>query len=281
MTYCVALKVDEGLVCLSDTRTNAGLDNISKYRKMHTWSAPDERIIVLMTAGNLAVTQAVVSSIQESIEHPVEGIETIFTAPTMFRVAEVVGTQMRNVFNQHSAMLGASAESTIVLAGQRAGGPLRLFMIYSAGNFIEASEENPFFQIGEHKYGKPILDRVVRPETKLNDAITAALLSMDSTLRSNLSVGMPLDLAVIRRDAYTFEPLVRIEEEDESFREISSAWSNALREGFVNIGGIVPAAWRAEDVEQTLLPLSVPAAPMQRQLQGGTLPAPRTGGEQG
>lgn len=272
MTYCVALKVDEGLVCLSDTRTNAGLDNISKYRKMHTWSAPDERIIVLMTAGNLAVTQAVVSSIQESIDHPVEGIETIFTAPTMFRVAEVVGTQMRNVFNQHSAMLGASAESTIVLAGQRAGGPLRLFMIYSAGNFIEASEENPFFQIGEHKYGKPILDRVVRPETKLNDAITAALLSMDSTLRSNLSVGMPLDLAVIKRDAYTFEPLVRIEEDDESFREISSAWSVALREGFVNIGGIVPAAWRAEDVEQTLLPLSPAAAPMQRQVQGGSLP---------
>lgn len=281
MTYCVALKVDEGLVCLSDTRTNAGLDNISKYRKMHTWSAPDERIIVLMTAGNLAVTQAVVSSIQESIDHPVEGIETIFTAPTMFRVAEVVGTQMRNVFNQHSAMLGASAESTIVLAGQRAGGPLRLFMIYSAGNFIEASEENPFFQIGEHKYGKPILDRVVRPETKLNDAVTAALLSMDSTLRSNLSVGMPLDLAVIRRDAYTFEPLVRIEEDDESFREISSAWSVALREGFVNIGGIVPAAWRAEDVEQTLLPLSAPTAPTQRQVQGGQLPpaSPRPDGD--
>jgi putative proteasome-type protease len=276
MTYCVALKVDEGLVCLSDTRTNAGLDNISKYRKMHTWSVPGERIVVLMTAGNLAVTQAVVSSIQESIDHPVEGIETIFTAPTMFRVAEVVGTQMRNVFNQHSVMLGSSAESTIVLAGQRAGGPLRLFMIYTAGNFIEASEESPFFQIGEHKYGKPILDRVVRPETKLNDAITAALLSMDSTLRSNLSVGMPLDLAVIKRDAYTFEPLVRIEEDDESFREISSAWSTALREGFVNIGGIVPAAWRAEDVEQTLLPLVAPSAPMQRQVQGGTLPLQAT-----
>lgn len=249
MTYCVALKLDEGLVCLSDTRTNAGLDNISKYRKMHTWSVPGERIIVMMTAGNLAVTQAVVSSIQENLDHATDGRETIFTAPTMFRVAEVVGAEMRSVYNQHASMLGSSADSTIILAGQRAGGPLRLFMVYSAGNFIEASESLPFLQIGEHKYGKPILDRVVRPDTKLNDGITAALLSMDSTLRSNLSVGMPVDLAVIRRDAYEFSPLVRIEEEDEAFREISGAWSNALREAFVKMGSIVPSAWQTDDLD--------------------------------
>ncbi|MFT6772997.1 MAG: putative proteasome-type protease [Paracoccaceae bacterium] len=258
MTYCVALKLDEGLVCLSDTRTNAGLDNISKYRKMHTWSVPGERIIVMMTAGNLAVTQAVVSSIQEAIDHPADGRETIFTAPTMFRVAEVVGSEMRSIYNQHASMLGSAADSTIILAGQRAGGPLRLFMVYSAGNFIEASESHPFLQIGEHKYGKPILDRVIRPETHLNDAVTAALLSMDSTLRSNLSVGMPIDLAVIRRDAYEFEPLVRIEEEDEAFRELSNAWSEALRESFVKMGEIVPSAWRAEDpaVETPMAPMT-------------------------
>lgn len=256
MTYCVALKLDEGLVCLSDTRTNAGIDNISKYRKMFTWAVPGDRIIVIMSAGNLAVTQAVISSLQESIDHPIDGIETIFTAPTMFRVAEVVGTQMRNCYNQHSQMLGTAADSTLILAGQRAGGPLRLFMVYSAGNFIECSEEHPFLQIGEHKYGKPILDRVIRPATRLNDGVTAALLSMDSTLRSNLSVGMPLDLAVIRKDSFEFEPLVRIEEDDETFRELSQGWSHALREAFVKMGGITPPAWRAEEHEQTVLPLS-------------------------
>lgn len=261
MTYCVALKLDEGLVCLSDTRTNAGLDNISKYRKMHTWSVPGDRIIVMMTAGNLAVTQAVVSSLQESIDHPQEGIETIYTAPTMFRVAEVVGTEMRNTWNTHSQMLGSAADATIILAGQRVGGPLRLFMVYSAGNFIECSEDHPFLQIGEHKYGKPILDRVIRPETRLNDGVTAALLSMDSTLRSNLSVGMPLDLAVIRRDAFVFDPRVRIEEDDEAFREMSAAWSNALRDSFVKMSGIVPSAWRTEEHEQTLLPLGAYVPP--------------------
>ncbi|GMG85581.1 proteasome-type protease [Paralimibaculum aggregatum] len=238
MTYCVAIKLNEGLVCLSDTRTNAGLDNISKFRKMFTWQVPGERVVVLMTSGNLAITQAVTSQLQEALDYPKEGIETIFTAPTMFRVAEVIGTVMRNVTLEYGPAIsaaGSSAESSIVLAGQREGGDLRLFLIYSAGNFIEATDDTPFFQIGEHKYGKPILDRVIEPATPLEDGITAVLLSMDSTLRSNLSVGMPLDLAVIRRDAFTFDQHRRIEQDDPSFHDLSVAWSAALRRAFTEM----------------------------------------------
>ncbi len=241
MTYCVAIKLDEGLVCLADTRTNAGLDNIAKFRKLFTWRVPGDRLIVMMTSGNLAITQAVISQIQEGIDIPRDGIETIFTAPTMFRVAEVVGTTMRNVMVQYGSAIssmGASAESSIVIAGQRKGGELRLFLVYSAGNFIEATEDTPFFQIGEHKYGKPILDRVIRPETPLEDGITAVLLSMDSTLRSNLSVGMPLDLAVIRRDRFEFEQLRRIEQDDAEFHKLSNAWSQALRDAFTEMRGM-------------------------------------------
>ncbi len=238
MTYCVALKLNEGLVCLSDTRTNAGLDNISRYKKMFTWAVPDDRVMVMMTAGNLAITQAVVSRLQEALDHPVDGIETIYTAPTMFRVAEVVGTMMRNVQNQHGPSLtaaGQAADASIVLAGQRKGGPMRLYLIYAAGNFIEATEDTPYFQVGEHKYGKPILDRVIESETPLTDAITCALLSMDSTLRSNLSVGMPLDLAVVREGTFEFEQLRRIPDDDRKFHELSNAWSNALRNAFVEM----------------------------------------------
>ncbi|MGF1500975.1 MAG: peptidase [Paracoccaceae bacterium] len=238
MTYCVAIKLNEGVVCLADTRTNAGLDNIAKYRKLFTWSVPGDRVIAMMTSGNLAITQAVMSQIQEAIDRPVEGAETIFTAPSMFRVAEVVGTAMRNVQVQYGpglAASGQSSDSSIVLAGQRAGGEVRLFLIYSAGNFIEATDDTPFFQIGEHKYGKPILDRVIQPQTPLEDAILAALLSMDSTLRSNLSVGMPLDLAVIRTGNFVFDRLHRIEDDDQDFRDLSQMWSTALRQAFTDI----------------------------------------------
>ncbi len=238
MTYCVAIKLNEGFVCLSDTRTNAGLDNISRFRKMFTWSVAGDRVIVMMTAGNLAITQAVLSRIQESLDQPVEGIETIFTAPTMFRVAEVVGADMRAVQAQHGpglAAAGMSSDASIILAGQRAGGPIRLYLIYAAGNFIEATEDTPYLQIGEHKYGKPILDRVISPETPLKDAVICALLSMDSTLRSNLSVGMPLDLAVVREGALVFDQLRRIPEDDQNFQALSSAWSNALRNAFVEM----------------------------------------------
>ncbi|MBN2905365.1 MAG: proteasome-type protease [Rhodobacteraceae bacterium] len=241
MTYCLALKLTEGLVCLSDTRTNAGVDNVAKYRKMFTWEVPGERVITMMTAGNLAITQAVMSLLQENIDNPEPEIETLYNAPTMFRVAEIVGDAMRVVQTQYGpglSAMGESAMSSIILAGQRIGGKTRLFHIYSAGNFIEATDDTPYFQIGEHKYGKPILDRVITSDTPLDTAITAALLSMDSTLRSNLSVGMPLDLAVMRADRIGFAQLRRIEENDTNFQHLSESWSAALRNAFAEMVGI-------------------------------------------
>lgn len=238
MTYCVGLLLNEGIVLLSDTRTNAGLDNISTYRKMFLFEDPGERVIAIMTAGSLSVTQTTVARLREAIEDPEADESTsIMKAPTMLKVADIVGNMLATVRaeidEKLSAMQGASA--SMIVAGQRKGGAMRLFLIYPEGNFIEATEDTPFLQIGEHKYGKPILDRVVKPSTSLADAQKAVLLSMDSTLRSNLSVGMPLDLCVIERDACKVNLKRRIEAGDEQFRAMSEAWSRALRDGFSQI----------------------------------------------
>ena len=238
MTYCVGLLLNEGMVLLSDTRTNAGLDNISTYRKMFHFEDPGERVITIMTAGSLSVTQTTIARLREAIEAPeATGETSIMLAPTMLKVADIVGNMLAEVRaeidEKLSAMQGASA--SMIVAGQRKGGAMRLFLIYPEGNFIEATEDTPFLQIGEHKYGKPILDRVVKPSTSLSDAQKAVLLSMDSTLRSNLSVGMPLDLCVIERDACRVTQKRRIEAGDEQFRAMSEAWSRALRDGFSQI----------------------------------------------
>ncbi|MEM1102998.1 MAG: peptidase [Pseudomonadota bacterium] len=236
MTYCVALKLNEGLVLLSDTRTNAGIDNVSKYRKMFNWAVPGERAIALMTSGNLSVTQAVISQLQESIDNAAEGVETILTAPSMFRVAELVGDAMRNVQVRYGpALTAANASASIILAGQIKSRSLRLFMVYSAGNFIEATDDTNYLQIGEIKYGKPILDRVVTPETSIEDGLIAVFLSMDSTMKPNMSVGMPLDVAVILADTCAFEQYRRIEADDPKFIELSTEWSEALRDSFVKM----------------------------------------------
>ncbi len=235
MTYCVAIKLKTGMVFLSDTRTNAGIDNISKFKKMFTWTVPGERCITMMTSGNLSITQAVISLLQENIDQPENGLETILSAPSMFRIAELVGDAMQVVQNRYGQGLSQAGESTIssiLVGGQRIGGSPRLFHVYSAGNFIEATDETPYFQIGEHKYGKPILDRVLTPDTPLDVSVTAALLSMDSTLRSNLSVGMPLDLAVMETDQFAFSQSRRIEENDENFQRLSDGWSSAIRNAF-------------------------------------------------
>ena len=238
MTYCVGLLLNEGMVLLSDTRTNAGLDNISTYRKMFTFEDSGERVIVIMTAGSLSVSQTTIAQLREAIEDPEATPDTsIMLAPTLLKVAEIVGARLARVRaevdEKLSAMQGASA--SMIVAGQRRGGAMRLFLVYPEGNFIEATEDAPFLQIGEHKYGKPILDRVVKPTTSLSDAQKAVLLSMDSTLRSNLSVGMPLDLAVIEKDACKVTQKRRIEAGDPAFRAMSEAWSNALRDGFAKI----------------------------------------------
>lgn len=239
MTYCVGLLLDDGMVLLSDTRTNAGLDNISTYRKMYTFTEPGERVVAIMTAGSLSTTQTTMARLTEAIHAPGEdGTPSIMQADTMLDVAETVGRTLALTAGEIASRMGAtmqSARATMILAGQRRGGDMRLFLVYPEGNFIEATSDTPFLQIGEHKYGKPILDRVVRPETPLIDAQKAALLSMDSTLRSNLSVGMPLDLVVIERDACDISISRRFEPDDPVFHRMSADWSEALRDAFTRI----------------------------------------------
>lgn len=239
MTYCVGLLLNEGMVLLSDTRTNAGLDNIATYRKMFTFEESGERVIVIMTAGSLSVSQTTIAKLREAADNPEATAETsILLAPTMLKVAEIIGDALGAVRAEVEEKLGSvrqNASCSMIVAGQRKGGVMRMFLIYPEGNFIEATEDTPFLQIGEHKYGKPILDRVVKPATSLSDGQKAVLLSMDSTLRSNLSVGMPLDLAVIERDACKVTQKRRIEAGDPAFRAMSEAWSTALRDGFARI----------------------------------------------
>ncbi|WP_333831347.1 proteasome-type protease [Pararhodobacter sp.] len=237
MTYCVGLLLKAGMVLLSDTRTNAGVDNISVYRKMFLFEEPGERVIVILTAGSLSVTQTTIARLREAIEIGDEG-SSVMHAHTMLQVAQIVGNTLAAVrvdIDEKMSTMNQGASASMIVAGQRRGGEMRLFLVYPEGNFIEATEDTPFLQIGEHKYGKPILDRVVHPETSLAEAEKAVLLSMDSTLRSNLSVGMPLDLCVIQRDSCRVDLHRRIEAGDPSFRAMSEAWSNALRDAFQTI----------------------------------------------
>ncbi len=240
MTYCVGLRLNAGLVLLSDTRTNAGLDNISTYRKMFTFQEPGERVIVMMTAGNLSVTQTTLARLQEAIDDVDATHETsILKAENMLAVATIVGEMLSRVTAETRTRMDRmeqAASASMIVAGQRKGGQMRLFLIYPEGNFIEATEDTPYLQIGEHKYGKPILDRVITVNTPLVDAKKAALLSMDSTLRSNLSVGMPLDLVVIEADTMRIAEQRRISANDEDFAAMSAAWSQALRDAFTQIG---------------------------------------------
>ena len=240
MTYCVGLLLKEGLVLLSDTRTNAGLDNISTYKKMYKFEAPGDRVITILTAGSLSVTQTTMARVQEAIDDPESTEKTsILKARTMLDVADIVGTELAKVGADISEKLSRNSQArgsaTMILGGQRKGGAMRLFLIYPEGNHIEATPDTPFLQIGEHKYGKPILDRVVTPETSILDAKKAVLLSMDSTLRSNLSVGMPLDLAVIRNGDLRVSEYRRIEYGDPVFVAMSQSWSMALRDAFGRI----------------------------------------------
>ncbi|MEM7190801.1 MAG: peptidase [Pseudomonadota bacterium] len=237
MTYCLALKTDAGLVMLADTRTNAGVDNISTYRKSFTWEVPGERALCLMTAGNLSITQGILTRIGEMIGRANNGenVETILNAPSMFRVAQIVGDLMKEMQDRYRISLinqGVGAEATVMVCGQRAGGAHRIYMVYSPGNFIEATLDTPFLQIGERKYGKPVLDRMITPATSIEDALKAAFVSMDATLKSNLSVGLPLDLVVIPAGSLSISVNRRVQASDADWQAISSGWSDALRTGF-------------------------------------------------
>jgi putative proteasome-type protease len=233
MTYCVGILVREGLVMIADTRSNAGLDNIATFRKLHLFQKPGDRMIALATAGNLAVSQSVVNFVSEGLENPDTGeVETLHKVPSMFKAAQLVGRAIREVHRVDGESLEqqtAGFDVSMLIGGQVKGGRLRLFMVYAAGNFIEATIDTPFLQIGEHKYGKPILDRSVTEASELYDALKLGLISMDSTIRSNLGVGLPIDLAVIRRDALAAELTYRIEASEPYFHDLRERWSSALR----------------------------------------------------
>lgn len=237
MTYCVGLKTHEGLVFMSDTRTNAGVDNISVFRKMHCWQKEDERVLVLLSAGNLATTQAVVSLLEERTKAPDERTPSMLEAPSMYQAARLVGDTVKEVIRQ-SAPAGQSADAfgaSFILGGQIRGMEPRLFMIYPEGNFIEASADTPFFQIGETKYGKPILVRAFDPAMSFEETVKLLLVSFDSTLRSNLSVAPPIDLLYYEQDSFRIGYEKRIEAEDPYMRTISEGWSQALKSAFKSL----------------------------------------------
>ncbi|MFN4228355.1 peptidase [Parvibaculum sp.] len=242
MTYCVALRLEGGLVMLADTRTNAGVDNISTFRKLSVIEHPGDRVIGLMTAGNLAVSQAAINmAVEQGVRvRGSDKLETLHTVPSMVRAAQLMGEAVREVYRIDGPSLEAQAADfnvSILMGGQVGNGELRLFQIYSAGNYIEATEDTPYLQIGEHKYGKPIIDRALTYNTPLTDGLKLALISMDSTMRSNLSVGMPIDLMVYRRNALKVAMQRRIKDEDEYFMELRRSWSDALTQAYRAIPG--------------------------------------------
>lgn len=232
MTYCVGMMLDKGLVFMSDTRTNAGLDNISTFKKMTTWEAPGERVITLMSAGNLATTQAVVSLLDERTKASDERVPTVLGVPSMFQAAQLVADTLHEVIETH-ADAGQKADSafnaTLILGGQVAGGPARLFLIYPEGNFVEAGEDTPFFQIGEMKYGRPILVRAYDRAMGFEEAMKLLLVSFDSTLKANLTVGAPFDYHLYEEGSLTQGTTGRIELDDPYFRGVSEGWSDALK----------------------------------------------------
>ncbi len=237
MTYCVGLLVDTGLVFLSDSRTNAGVDQINTFRKMATFQQPEDRVLVLLSSGNLAITQAVVNLLHEVPEEP-DLPARIYRAKDMFNVARVIGDALREVHARDADMLkeqGHEFNANFILGGQVYGEEPRLFHIYSAGNFIESSIDTPYFQIGESKYGKPIIDRVVSRSSSLAQAAKCALISMDSTIRSNLSVGPPLDLAIVRRDEFKLATHISIDNDSDYFKMIRTRWGFALKEVFAEL----------------------------------------------
>ncbi len=233
MTYCVGMILDDGLVFMSDTRTNAGLDNISTFKKMSIWEGKGDRVITLLASGNLATTQAVVSLLEERTKSPEDRVPSLFAVPSMFQAARVVAELLREVIGQHRRA-GQQADSTfsatLILGGQIAGGPPRLFLIYPEGNFIEADRDTPFFQIGETKYGRPILVRAYNPHMSFEEAMKLLLVSFDSTVKANLTVGAPFDFHLYKTDSLVIGDHGRIELEDEYFQTIANGWGNALKE---------------------------------------------------
>jgi putative proteasome-type protease len=266
MTYCVAIKLNAGLVFLSDSRTNAGLDQISTFRKMIVYEKPQERFMVLLSAGNLSISQSVreILQIEQLKDTPESEPITIWNAKSMFDAARVLGSAIRRVYERDAESLrlaGVEFNVSMVLGGQINGEGMRLFQVYSAGNFIEATPETPYFQVGESKYGKPVLDRVITPTTPLDEAAKCALVSMDSTLKSNLSVGLPLDLVVYEADTFQTDKVVCIDENNPYFKMLHNTWGQRLREVF---DSIEDPMWNGGKTEIPLRVATVRSLPLKK-----------------
>ena len=269
MTYCVGIKLDAGLVFLSDSRTNAGLDQINTFRKMMVYEKPSDRFMVMLSAGNLSISQSVREILQvEKIDNGADDANaspiTIWNAKSMFDAVRVLGAAVRRVREQDGPSLqadGIDFNASMIFGGQIAGEAMRLFLVYSAGNFIEATRETCYFQVGESKYGKPVLDRMITPATQLDEAAKCALVSMDSTLKSNLSVGLPLDLLVYEQGALASEQIVCIDDQNPYFRMIHDTWGQRLRQVFESIDD---PQWDGGDARHPLRVASLRYEPMRK-----------------
>jgi putative proteasome-type protease len=237
MSYCVGILLDAGLVMVSDSRTSAGVDRVATFSKMFVFEDPGERLFVVLTAGNLSITQAVISILNDGIEGKNDRAN-LLAVPSMYQAARMVGHALREVYNEDGASLKAhdiEFNASLIFGGQVKGGRLRLFQIYAPGNFIEASADTSYFQIGEVKYGKPVIDRIITPQTGLIEAAKCALISFDSTMRSNVSVGPPLDVLICKRDTQRISLQMRLEETDPYLRSVRSMWSEGLVRTFNSV----------------------------------------------
>ncbi len=241
MTYCVAMCLQDGMIFASDSRTNAGVDHISTFRKMHIFDKPGERSIVLLNSGNLATTQSVISLLRSRCLH--EG-DNLLNVASLYEAAVLVGDTIREVLKRDSGgdtlAQGVDFSCSFLVGGQIKGEQPRLFNVYPQGNFIESTIDTPYFQIGESKYGKPIIDRVVRFETPMNEALKCTLISFDSTIKSNLSVGLPIDLLKLPLGNLGMAKPFRVDETNDYFLSIRRAWGEGLRKVFA---GIPDADW--------------------------------------
>lgn len=236
MTYCVATMIDAGIVFASDSRTNAGIDNISTFRKMKMFERGGDRVLVIVNSGNLAITQATINQLDQAVRRNIE--PHLMSVYSMYEVAELVGAALREVRHRDGPFLTENhvdGSASFIVGGQIAGENQRLFLVYSEGNFIEATPETPYFQIGEVKYGKPIIDRVIRADTGLNDAIKCVLVSFDSTMRSNLSVGPPIDMACYERDSLQLQHIHRFDEQDNYMQRLHQSWGEGVRRAFAQL----------------------------------------------
>ena len=269
MTYCVSLKVDAGMVFASDSRTNAGFDQISTFRKMMVYEQPGDRLMVLLSSGNLSISQSVRELLEkEQLSFAGAPAVSIWNAKSLFDAARLLGSTLRKVYDQDGPALRAAnidASCTLIFGGQIKGEGMRLFLVYSTGNFIEATPETCYFQIGESKYGKPVLDRMLVPSTPLPQATKCALVSIDSTLKSNVSVGLPIDLLVYEADSLRCDELACIDDTNPYFAMVREAWARGVQSAFDAIDNpdwkspVVPSPLRVRSPRYDVLRKITPA----------------------